>query len=190
MPPAAPAANRWFGGHRQTPVLAAGGRGARPLAGEPVRPHIAGPMRTACPACNTAYEVPDRLIGAAGRELRCARCGHAWLVRPPDAAPGPPVAPPPPPVPPVSRPSQAPSRAMPPPLATPQRSPQVIDPPLPQQDDGAPRPTAALRAAWAASVLLVVLAIAALWVFRAAIVAAWPPMARLYLALGIGTDGG
>ena len=166
-------------------------------------------MHIACPTCNAAYEVPDRLIGAAGRQLRCAKCGHAWLVRPAEAAPSSPASTspvpvsiganptgvaeppllPPLPIPPPPKALQAPAHGLPPPLTTPWRAAQVIDPPLPQQDDAPPRPAYALWAAWAASILLVILAVAALGVFREDIVAAWPPMARLYSALGLGTGG-
>ncbi len=160
-------------------------------------------MRIACPACGAAYEVPDRLIGAAGRQLRCAKCGHAWLARPVDAAPGavaPDLAGPGPTLPaslppialapgPELLPDPGPVRSLPPPLVGPRRAAQVIDPPLPQHDDAPPRPMIALWAAWAASILLVILAGVALWAWRADIVGAWPPMARLYLALGIDPGG-
>lgn len=149
-------------------------------------------MRTACPACAATYEVPDRLIGPAGRQLRCAKCGHAWLVQAAGTA-GPaavadPIAAPPLPAPPEAQPTR--DLPMPPPMAGLRRSAQLIDPPLPQLDDAPRRPDFLLLAAWVASVLLVVLAGVGLWLFRADLVAAWPPMARLYLALGIGTNGG
>ena len=70
------------------------------------------------------------------------------------------------------------------------RAPQVIDPPLPAVvDDGAgfQHGGAALLAAWIGSVLLVVLALSALWTFRHEIATAWPPAARL---TGTPTGGG
>lgn len=36
-------------------------------------------MQIACPACHTRYSVPDTAIGAAGREVRCAKCRHSWF---------------------------------------------------------------------------------------------------------------
>ncbi|MEI7712448.1 MAG: hypothetical protein WCI94_13505 [Rhodospirillales bacterium] len=43
----------------------------------------------------------------------------------------------------------------------------------------------ALRLAWAASIFVLLSAIAGLFVARAAIVAAWPPSMRLYSAFGV-----
>jgi predicted Zn finger-like uncharacterized protein len=154
-------------------------------------------MRAVCPSCEAVYEVPDRLIGIGGRRLRCTNCGHEWTLLPaaaggePAAAPpGPsaaqPLPPPPKPAPPprAEPPAAAPSAAPPPPPPHPmlRRPPQVIDPPLPPVDDNTGRRRrggAALRAAWIGSVLLVALALGALWAFRHEIAAAWPPAARL-----------
>lgn len=35
-----------------------------------------------CSECNARYVVPDQAIGAAGRTVRCARCGHSWFEKP------------------------------------------------------------------------------------------------------------
>lgn len=48
-------------------------------------------MIISCPACGTRYEVPESAIGAAGRKLKCAACGHRWHVD--GAAPEPAAAP-------------------------------------------------------------------------------------------------
>lgn len=40
-------------------------------------------MIVTCPACSVRYLVDPRAIGAKGRTVRCARCGHTW----PQAAP-------------------------------------------------------------------------------------------------------
>ncbi|WP_368414367.1 hypothetical protein [Falsiroseomonas sp.] len=80
---------------------------------------------------------------------------------------------------PVGAPPSGPDR--PPPTRGPlHHSP--INPP----EEPTPPPTGRLAAAWLASLALVGAGVAALVVFQAEIVAAWPPAARLYAALGLG----
>lgn len=137
-------------------------------------------MRVACPACDATYEVPDHLIGA-GRRLRCAKCGHEWLVQAPGAPKG--AAPP---APSVAEPPPAPARDRSPAHPALRRPPQVIEPPLPQFGDTVPqRPRIALWLGWIASILVLLLLAASVLMFRADIVAAWPPAERFYAALGL-----
>jgi predicted Zn finger-like uncharacterized protein len=167
-------------------------------------------MRVACPECSAEYDLPPALAArlAEGRTVRCARCGTAWAPgvpeqgdraadraadradlrtewaeepeggasapswdlqdRPGDASPagplpGPASPEPPVPLPPSSQPAVA------------EASPE-------------PRATAGRRAAglgWAASLLLLVGAAAAAWFWRIELVAAWPPAARAFMALGL-----
>jgi predicted Zn finger-like uncharacterized protein len=42
-------------------------------------------MRLTCPHCSTEYDVPDTAL-AAGRRLRCERCGHQWRQEVPESA--------------------------------------------------------------------------------------------------------
>lgn len=37
-------------------------------------------MILCCPACETRFRVPDTLIGAGGRKVRCGACAHIWRV--------------------------------------------------------------------------------------------------------------
>lgn len=39
-----------------------------------------------CSECKARYLVPDQAIGAKGRQVRCAKCGHSWFEAPPPAA--------------------------------------------------------------------------------------------------------
>lgn len=152
-------------------------------------PHtLRWPMRIACPTCEATYEVPDALIGS-GRLLRCAKCGHEWMVKPEatvlgeaipaemDAAPPAEAAPALP--------------AVPPPLRPPGRQPQPIYPPLPTPEEQrrARSATMLLSAAWIGSVLILGALGAGAWAYRAPIVEAWPPAARFYLLLGASQTG-
>ena len=128
-------------------------------------------MRATCPACGTGYDVPDDL---AGRSLRCAQCGAVFRGAGEAAAP--------------------PAAAAPPPAASPWPEADAAfaaaeaagQPPAERLTvASAEAPSAAPRLAWAASLLALAAALLALHAFRAEIAAAWPPMLRLYRALGL-----
>ncbi|MGH1367968.1 MAG: zinc-ribbon domain-containing protein [Maritimibacter sp.] len=38
-------------------------------------------MRLVCPNCGAQYEVDDRVVPDAGRDVQCSNCGHAWFQR-------------------------------------------------------------------------------------------------------------
>jgi predicted Zn finger-like uncharacterized protein len=137
---------------------------------------IAIGMRLECPACAAAYDVPDTLL-KPGQPVRCVRCHALWQSpsadapssAPPQPAPLPQPAPPPTP------------RANPVLPLQPGRPPAVSAPP-------AGHPRASLTApllAWLGSLAILAGAGAALVYHRAAVIEAWPPAARLFLALGL-----
>ncbi|MBO1075671.1 zinc-ribbon domain-containing protein [Roseomonas marmotae] len=157
-------------------------------------------MRIECPACAAVYEVPDQLLAPKGlvapRPVRCLRCGNEWQ---PAAAPegsAPPAAPPPSAAP-------LPARSVPPPprqppipreasLAREALLPRgAASPPAPLQAGHAParatqgRGIVAPLLAWLLSLALLAAAALLLWRYRDAVVAAWPPAARLYGMLSL-----
>ena len=170
-------------------------------------------MRIACPSCSAAYEVPDALLAAGPRLLRCARCGAQFTATgtaPPAPAEVPPAPPEPPPAPapaaaaapapeppgeaPPEPPPEPPlaetvtlARDRPPPTRGPTRHSPIDAPPTAESEEppaGAAR--GRLAAAWFASVALLAALVVALLRWHAEIAAAWPPAARLFGALGLG----
>jgi predicted Zn finger-like uncharacterized protein len=129
-------------------------------------------MRITCPSCAAEYEVGTTL--AAGRAVRCVRCGAEWAPVPAVAAV--PVAEATPPLPDAVDTMTAPAASRPF-MAVPigQRIP---DRPMPSRN--------VLVLAWFGSAVLIVAVLVAAYLFRAAIMQAWPPSARLYGALGLG----
>ncbi len=124
-------------------------------------------MILSCPTCSTRYLVDPLAIGAEGRQVRCARCGHVWRQAAPSEETTAPVAEEDVPV--LRGPARA--RALP---------PGSTLPALRQ----APRRRAS-GLAWLALVLVVAGALAALAAFRLQFIAIWPPAAELYRLAGI-----
>jgi len=136
---------------------------------------MAADMRIVCPACSAAYDVPDSLV-TADRVVRCARCSGEWK----------PVAV-------AAIPEPAPQPEPPPPVLEVPATPPAVTARQSAMDRLAahaewPRPSVQLRLAWAASIALLLLAAAAAYVWRADIIAAWPPSARGYAALGLHSE--
>jgi predicted Zn finger-like uncharacterized protein len=106
-------------------------------------------MRIACPGCAAEYDVPDTLLAAGPRPLRCARCGTEFRAELPPAEPFVAAAEPAavpvaaaasaaPPPPPGSEPVVAPPE---PPSAMPERGPaQAVAAPEDEAAQEAPRP--------------------------------------------------
>ncbi len=40
-------------------------------------------MRIICEECRAVYCISERVIGSAGRMVKCAKCAHTWMVTPP-----------------------------------------------------------------------------------------------------------
>jgi predicted Zn finger-like uncharacterized protein len=135
----------------------------------------AGKMVVGCPVCRTRYLVEESALrGRAGRNVRCASCGHGWHQAAPavteDAArlEGPRIEPaldvPP-----------RPAGAGAPILEIPPREP----PPRARRSGWSP-------VRWLLLALLLVLAIlAGIVVARSAVVAIWPPAGPLYAWAGV-----
>lgn len=123
-------------------------------------------MILACPKCATRYLLDPAALGANGRRVRCAKCGETWHQTAPVEAPPPPPAP---------EPAAEPRPARRESLAAPRANLPAL----------APKRRSLAGVGW----LLLVLAVAGLlaggWFGRDAIVAAWPPAANLYAALGL-----
>lgn len=133
-------------------------------------------MRIVCPTCSAAYEVRDALL-VPGRAVRCTGCGEQWLpieIAPPAASKATPGADDEPPFPP----RRERSAATPLPLLT------AMDR-LAGHPASLPRASLRLRAAWAASLIVLLLFLWGIVAWRADLMRAWPPSTRLYDALGL-----
>ena len=126
-------------------------------------------MIVTCPACSVRYLVDARALGAGGRTVRCARCGHTWWQEaPPDQAPGAP-----PPLPPESAPPREPA-----PVVAPQDRVQLPVVTRPRRRWG-------MALVWAAVVLVVVVGLAAAAILeRDRVVALFPAAGPVYALAG------
>jgi len=131
-------------------------------------------MRVPCPKCDAVYEIPDALIAAGPRRLRCARCTTEWHAGAPVAAIGPAVA----------ADASPPAAAVPVPAEKPPARPPRR-PPAAAAKPARARPGLALGLAWAATALFVVGLGTGFVVWPDEVTETFPPAARLYDALGI-----
>lgn len=118
-------------------------------------------MQLACPACAATYQVPDALIGG-GRQMQCVRCGEAWFATAPSHA-------------------QTPAPLPVAPRIAPSAEPLPSEPAIAAPMSGSRR----LALAWSASIIVWFVGLYALWHARLVLAEAWPPIARLYAALGL-----
>jgi predicted Zn finger-like uncharacterized protein len=130
-------------------------------------------MQIVCPNCTAAYEVPMTLL-KPGQTVRCARCAHEWVPSPA----GPEVV------------TVAAALTTPATAAASDWDSEGI-PPVPWPPPtraSAMRSNVALRIAWAASIVAVLVLGWGAYAWRAAIMEAWPASIRLYAALGLTAD--
>lgn len=166
-------------------------------------------MRISCPSCSAAYEIPDHVLGKAGRTLRCARCGTEWAISVPQlgasaeaAAPEPELvlpprlermeeAPPPEPIGAVA--SHAPPAiavAEPPfafdrMLGAPQRATKEARHEDAGTGAGQPGTPASVWLGWVGTIILLVVLVWCGYVFRTEVMHVWPASERLYALLGM-----
>ena len=137
-------------------------------------------MQIECPSCSAGFEVPERLLRDRTRPLRCSQCRTVFPM----------------PAPPMPEPEPAARRAPepPPPRAVEEPPPApVIKELRPEPEPAAETPPEAaneassrgLRAAWAASIALLIGGGLAAIIKRDVVMEAWPPAARLFAALGL-----
>lgn len=140
-------------------------------------------MILTCPSCDTRYSVDGAKFPAAGRTVRCAKCGHSWH-QPgegeavPEAAPETPAEAAPAPVPaeaPASDPfpvNPSPTRAFAPAaVASEPRSPMGLK--------------LAVVAGWAGLIAVVLLIAVSAVRYRQDIAVIWPQSAGVYSSLGL-----
>ena len=120
-------------------------------------------MILTCPSCATRYLIDPAALGDTGRMVRCARCSHSWIERPP-----------------ADMPKQV--DVLPPPE-------QVT--PLPPGSNLPAINNAPRRHGWIgwAALVLVIVGIAAGGIFaRDKIVEVWPDTALIFASLGFGEE--
>jgi predicted Zn finger-like uncharacterized protein len=122
-------------------------------------------MILTCSSCATRYLVDPAAIGAAGRDVRCARCGHVWFQRPASDLPM----------------SVEDDDAFADPMA------YKPSPNLPALQR--PAPPWGLIVGWIVLVGFLAVLGLGLFQFRDRMIALWPASARLYAALHIPTPG-
>jgi predicted Zn finger-like uncharacterized protein len=130
-------------------------------------------MIVTCPVCSTRYLVESSALGVGGRRVRCAHCGHTWHQAPPEDAP--------------LRIDMAPAEpdlfASAAPAETRTELAGETRVQLPMVREERRLPWAGI--AWLVlAVVIVGLIAGAVWE-RDAVVALWPPAARLYAIAGL-----
>jgi predicted Zn finger-like uncharacterized protein len=141
-----------------------------------------------CPSCDATYQVPDAAL-AAGRRLRCAKCGHLWRAPGPAMAPDVGADPPAIPIDEAEPHAEAQAESAGESAADPEPARDI--PPAAEADPlhiaAPPRPAPggmALRLAWVASLGAMLGGIGALYAWRGEVATAWPPFGHVVGWLG------
>jgi predicted Zn finger-like uncharacterized protein len=132
-------------------------------------------MIVSCPVCRTRYRVDEEALrGQSGRTVRCANCGHTWhQAAPPQLA--------------ADGDESKTDGRIEPALEVPPRPATTLE--VPPRHRALPEP-ARRRSRWRAlrwllvAVLLALAVVAGVVIARGAVVALWPPAARLYALAG------
>ncbi|HKB96013.1 MAG TPA: DUF3426 domain-containing protein [Rhizomicrobium sp.] len=131
-------------------------------------------MILTCPSCDTRYSVDGSKFPAAGRTVRCAKCGHSWHQpgEAGEAAPEPPAA--------LSGPApEAPAHESPSPIRSFAPVSAAAEPRAPLG------PRIAVMAGWAGLIAVVLLIAFAAVRYRQDIATTWPQSAGVYSSLGL-----
>ncbi len=132
-------------------------------------------MRTVCPSCQAAYDVPAAVL-ASGRTLRCARCGADFT---PEAPPLPDVGAP------VPDADDAPADFAPAFVApAPVSAERLVSPAVADKPDTTSGPRPAVVAGWVVTLLVLVALGWGFVAWRGAIQRVWPASGRVYAVLG------
>jgi len=142
-------------------------------------------MILTCPSCDTRYSVDGSKFPAAGRTVRCAKCGNSWhqMGETPEGAPGPAtteaISESVPEAAPAFAPEPAsPTRAFTPPSVT-------VAEPVPHTPLG---PKIAVVAGWAGLIAAILLIGYAAVHYRQHIASIWPQSAGVYSSLGLAVN--
>ena len=140
-------------------------------------------MILTCPACSTRYQAEESNFSPAGRNVRCAKCGHVWHQSAPEL-----------------------EGEAEPVLVAPEPPPSIFEaPPRPQafmqapsfaveSQEQAPKPRSPwlgrllLGMGWAGLAVLVIVVAWTATVYRQQIVENWPQSASFYSKLGLRTN--
>ena len=139
-------------------------------------------MLIECPNCAAGYQVPPRLLRDRSRPLRCGQCEAVFPIPEPPAPEPLAFRAPEPPAPEMEEPRPAPAPA---PLAEESRTESQAEREATPETAQEPAPRG-LRAAWAASIALLIGGGLTAIIQRDVVMEAWPPAARLFAALGLG----